>query len=56
MGSAKSFLQALAPSPLDQFPCSLVWLGLALPRVEALCWLAVPGKVLTKENLRRKDS
>lgn len=32
----------------------LVWLGLPPPRVEALCWLAISGKVLAVDNLRRR--
>lgn len=32
----------------------LVWLGLTPSRVEAFCWVAVLGKVLTTDNLRRR--
>lgn len=32
----------------------LVWMGLAPPRVEAFCWLAILGKVSAVDNLRRR--
>lgn len=34
--------------------CSLVWAGLAPPRVKAFYWLAVSGKISTVDNLRRR--
>lgn len=35
-------------------PCGLMWLGLALPRVGAFCWLVVTGKMSNMDNLRRR--
>lgn len=35
-------------------PSTLVWMGLASPRVESFCWLGVSSKIPTTDNLRRK--
>lgn len=39
--------------PEDRSTSYLVWLGLAPPRVETFCWLAISGKVSTADNLKR---
>lgn len=41
-------------SSVDRPPRFCIWLGLALPRVEAFCWLAVVGKASTVGILRRR--
>lgn len=52
--SAKAFYSALEGTHPHRTLSSLVWLGLAPPRVEAFCWLAVASKVSTVDNLRRR--
>lgn len=39
--------------PLSKLSCALAWLGLAPPRGEAICWLAITGRVSTADFLRR---
>ena len=34
-------------------PFSLLWMGLAPPRVEPFCWLAAAVKISTVDNLSR---
>ena len=50
--SSKSFYRELDLID-EKRSCALVWMGLAPPRVEAFCWLAISGKISTAENLRR---
>lgn len=52
--SSKSFYRELDPCDMTPSPCALAWRGLAPPRVEALRWLVVVGKILTADNLRRR--
>ena len=52
--SAKAFYSALEGTLPHRDPSSLVWLGLALPRVEAFCWLVVTGKISIVDKLRRR--
>lgn len=52
--SSKSFMKELEHIPRVRPPSSLVWLGLALPRVEAFCWLVISDKASTIDNLRKK--
>lgn len=40
--------------PVVKQPGSLVWVGLATPRVESFCWLVVLGKAATTDVLRRR--
>lgn len=49
----KSFMDFLEDTPTVRASSSLIWLGLAPPRVEAF-WLVVFGKVSTADNLRRR--
>lgn len=51
--STKSFFNVLEGVSYLRSPCLHVWLGLAPPRLETLCWLVVSGKVTTADNLRR---
>ena len=51
--STKAFYLSLERTHSHRATSSLVWLGLAPPRVDAFCWLAVVGKGSTVDNLRR---
>ena len=51
--STRSFYREIHPFSEVWSPCALVWTGLAPPRVEAFCWLAVAGKISTAYALRR---
>lgn len=51
--SIRSFYRKLEPFSGVWPPCASVWMGLAPPRVEAFCWLAVAGKISTTDMLRR---
>lgn len=48
--SCRSFLKALEDIPRARPSSSLVWLGLAPPRLEAFCWLVVLAKVSMVDN------
>lgn len=50
--SIQAFSRELEVIPVAS--SSLVWGGLAPPRVEAFCWLAISGKLSTADNLRRR--
>lgn len=49
------FTKEMEEVPGARSPSSLAWLGLASPRVEAFCWLAVSEKVLMADFLRWRD-
>lgn len=49
-----SFLRGLEVVLDAKATCSLVWIGLAPPRVEVFCWLTVLGKVATTDVFRRR--
>lgn len=51
--STKPFSQGTEDVPAVRLACSLVWRGLARPKVEIFCWLLVAYKVSTADNLRR---
>lgn len=44
----------LVDLPVAKATRARVWLGLAPPKVEVFCWLALFGRVLIVDNLRRK--
>ena len=50
----KALYRALEENNLSRASLSLVWLGLAPPRVEAFCWLAIATRICTTNNLRRR--
>lgn len=50
--SFKFFLWEL--EPVVRPSCAFVWMGLAPPRVEAFCWLAMASKISITDNLRTR--
>lgn len=50
--SVKTFCSTLEENPRPRASCALAWARLAPPRVEACCWVAIPGKVSTADMLR----
>lgn len=53
--SCRPFHKALEDTQRGRLSNSLVWLGLAPPRVEAFCWLTVSGKASTVDKLQRRS-
>ena len=51
----KSFYQSLSPSPSRMFPWKGVWKPKVPPRVAFFLWVTVLGKILTAENLRKRN-
>lgn len=50
--SSRLFYKEIDPFNIAWSPCASVWMGLAPPRMEAFCWLAMVGKISIAYNLR----
>ena len=51
--SSRSFYRDIDPFSVVRSPSASAWMGLAPPRVEAFCWLAMAGKISMTDSLRR---
>lgn len=52
--SPRSLYRSLEEMSLETIPNSLLWHGLAPPRVEVFCWLVAFNKVSIVDNLKRR--
>lgn len=45
----------MGPNDEVHSPRASIWMGLTPPKVGAFCWLAMVGKILTTDMLRRRE-